>query len=455
MINPYEITETIHMIDREHLDIRTITMGISLKSCASQDIDTVCDRIYNKITTLARDLVRTGEDIEKQFGIPIINKRISVTPIATLVDALDSPTVEKCVRLAKTLDRAAKAVGVNFLGGYTALVHKGYTRGERVLIESIPEALAATDLVCSSVNIGSTRAGINMDAVREMGGIIKCAAELTKDTSGFACAKLVVFCNAVEDNPFMAGAFLGEGEGECVINVGVSGPGVVKNALEKVKGEDFGIVAETVKKTAFKITRMGQLVAQEASKRLGVPFGIVDLSLAPTPAVGDSVAYILEEMGLEQCGAHGTTAALALLNDAVKKGGVMASGYVGGLSGAFIPVSEDAGMIAAAKAGSLSLEKLEAMTCVCSVGLDMIVIPGNTPADTISAIIADEAAIGMINQKTTAVRVIPAPGKAEGDIVEFGGLLGTGPVMPVSKLSSSGFIARGGRIPAPINSLKN
>ena len=455
MINPYEITETIHMIDREHLDIRTITMGISLKSCASQDIDTVCDRIYNKITTLARDLVRTGEDIEKQFGIPIINKRISVTPIATLVDALDSPTVEKCVRLAKTLDRAAKAVGVNFLGGYTALVHKGYTRGERVLIESIPEALAATDLVCSSVNIGSTRAGINMDAVREMGGIIKCAAELTKDTSGFACAKLVVFCNAVEDNPFMAGAFLGEGEGECVINVGVSGPGVVKNALEKVKGKDFGIVAETVKKTAFKITRMGQLVAQEASKRLGVPFGIVDLSLAPTPAVGDSVAYILEEMGLEQCGAHGTTAALALLNDAVKKGGVMASGYVGGLSGAFIPVSEDAGMIAAAKAGSLSLEKLEAMTCVCSVGLDMIVIPGNTPADTISAIIADEAAIGMINQKTTAVRVIPAPGKAEGDIVEFGGLLGTGPVMPVSKLSSSGFIARGGRIPAPINSLKN
>ena len=455
MINPYEITETIHMIDREHLDIRTITMGISLKSCASQDIDTVCERIYNKITTLARDLVKTGEDIEKQFGIPIINKRISVTPIATLVDALDDPTVEKCVRIAKTLDRAAKAVGVNFLGGYTALVHKGYTRGERVLIESIPEALAATDLVCSSVNIGSTRAGINMDAVREMGAIIKRAAELTKDTSGFACAKLVVFCNAVEDNPFMAGAFLGEGEGECVINVGVSGPGVVKNALEKVKGEDFGIVAETVKKTAFKITRMGQLVAQEASKRLGVPFGIVDLSLAPTPAVGDSVAYILEEMGLEQCGAHGTTAALALLNDAVKKGGVMASGYVGGLSGAFIPVSEDAGMIAAAKAGSLTLEKLEAMTCVCSVGLDMIVIPGDTPADTISAIIADEAAIGMINQKTTAVRVIPAPGKAEGDIVEFGGLLGTGPVMPVRKLSSSAFIARGGRIPAPINSLKN
>lgn len=455
MINPYEIIETINMIDREHLDIRTITMGISLKSCASQDIDVVCDRVYNKITTLARDLVRTGEDIEKQFGIPIINKRISVTPIATLVDALDDPTVEKCVRIAKTLDRAAKAVGVNFLGGYTALVHKGHTRGERVLVESIPEALSATELVCSSVNIGSTRAGINMDAVREMGEIIKRAAELTADTDGFACAKLVVFCNAVEDNPFMAGAFLGEGEGECVINVGVSGPGVVKTALEKVKGEDFGVVAETVKKTAFKITRMGQLVAQEASKRLGVPFGIVDLSLAPTPAVGDSVAYILEEMGLEQCGAHGTTAALALLNDAVKKGGVMASGYVGGLSGAFIPVSEDAGMIAAARSGALSLEKLEAMTCVCSVGLDMIVIPGDTPAATISAIIADEAAIGMINQKTTAVRVIPAPGKSEGDTVEFGGLLGTGPVMPVRKLSSETFINRGGRIPAPINSLKN
>ena len=453
MINPYEITETIHMIDREHLDIRTITMGISLRSCASQDIDTVCDRIYNKITTLAHDLVRTGEDIEKQFGIPIINKRISVTPIATLVDALDEPTVEKCVRIAKTLDRAAKTVGVNFLGGYTALVHKGYTRGERVLIESIPEALKETELVCSSVNIGSTRAGINMDAVREMGGIVKRAAELTADRDGFACAKLVVFCNAVEDNPFMAGAFLGEGE--CVINVGVSGPGVVKNALEKVRGEDFGVVAETVKKTAFKITRMGQLVAQEASKRLGVPFGIVDLSLAPTPAVGDSVAYILEEMGLEQCGAHGTTAALALLNDAVKKGGVMASGYVGGLSGAFIPVSEDAGMIAAARSGALSIEKLEAMTCVCSVGLDMIVIPGDTPASTVSAIIADEAAIGMINQKTTAVRVIPAPGRSEGETVEFGGLLGTGPVMPVRRLRSDAFIARGGRIPAPINSLKN
>lgn len=455
MINPFEIIETINMIDNENLDIRTITMGISLKSCAGPDIDKVCENVYNKITTYAKDLVKTGEDIEKQFGIPIINKRISVTPVATLVDALENPDTEKCVKIAKTLDRAAKAVGVNFIGGYSALVHKGFTNGERVLIESIPEALANTDIVCSSVNIGSTRAGINMDAVKRMGEIVKEAAELTKDTQGFACAKLVVFCNAVEDNPFMAGAFLGEGEGECVINVGVSGPGVVKCALEKVKGEDFGTVAETIKKTAFKITRMGQLVAQEASKRLGVPFGIVDLSLAPTPAVGDSVAYILEEMGLEKCGTHGTTAALALLNDAVKKGGVMASGYVGGLSGAFIPVSEDAGMIAAAECGALSLEKLEAMTCVCSVGLDMIAVPGDTTAATISAIIADEAAIGMINQKTTAVRIIPAPGLKEGDSVEFGGLLGTGPVMSVKPYSSEEFIARGGRIPAPINSLKN
>ncbi len=455
MINPFEIIETINMIEDENLDIRTITMGISLKSCAGPDIDTVCEKVYDKITTYAKDLVKTGEDIENQFGIPIINKRISVTPIATLVDALDEPTVDKCIKLAKTLDKAAKAVGVNFIGGYTALVHKGFTKGERVLIESIPSALAETDIVCSSVNIGSTRAGINMDAVKTMGEVVKEAARLTESTQGFACAKLVVFCNAVEDNPFMAGAFLGEGEGECVINVGVSGPGVVKCALEKVKGKDFGVVAETVKKTAFKITRMGQLVAQEASKRLGVPFGIVDLSLAPTPAVGDSVAYILEEMGLEKCGTHGTTAALALLNDAVKKGGVMASGYVGGLSGAFIPVSEDAGMIAAAECGALSLEKLEAMTCVCSVGLDMIVVPGDTTAATISAIIADEAAIGMINQKTTAVRVIPAPGMKEGDVVEFGGLLGTGPVMKVSPYSSEDFIARGGRIPAPINSLKN
>lgn len=455
MINPFEIVETIKMIDDENLDIRTITMGISLKSCAGPDIDTVCDKVYKKITTLARDLVKTGEDIEEQFGIPIIHKRISVTPIATLVDALDNPTVNKAVQIAKTLDKAAKEVGVNFIGGFSALVHKDYTVGERVLIDAIPRALTETDLVCSSVNVGSTRAGINMDAVKQMGAVVKQAAEMTADQKGFACAKLVVFCNAVEDNPFMAGAFLGEGEGECVINVGVSGPGVVKCALEQVKGEDFGVVAETIKKTAFKITRMGQLVAKEASKRLGVPFGIVDLSLAPTPAVGDSVAYILEEMGLEKCGTHGTTAALALLNDAVKKGGVMASGYVGGLSGAFIPVSEDAGMIAAAKDGVLTLEKLEAMTCVCSVGLDMIVVPGDTSAETISAIIADEAAIGMINTKTTAVRVIPAPGTKEGDMVEFGGLLGSGPVMPVKKYSSAEFIMRGGRIPAPINSLKN
>ena len=455
MINSFEVAETIHMIDKENLDIRTITMGISLKSCAGPDIDKVCDKVYEKITALAKDLVKVGKDIEDLYGIPIINKRISVTPISNLIDALENPTVEDCVKLAKTLDRAAKTVGVNFIGGYSALVHKDYTKGERLLIESIPYALSQTDIVCSSVNVGSTRAGINMDAVSQMGEIVKKAAELTKDTDGFACAKLVVFCNAVEDNPFMAGAFHGEGEGECVINVGVSGPGVVKCALEKVKGEPFGVVAETIKKTAFKITRMGQLVAQEASKRLNVPFGIVDLSLAPTPAVGDSVAYILEEMGLEKCGTHGTTAALALLNDAVKKGGVMASSYVGGLSGAFIPVSEDAGMIDAAKAGALSLEKLEAMTCVCSVGLDMIVISGDTPAATISAIIADEAAIGMVNSKTTAVRIIPAPGKKVGDVVEFGGLLGTGPVMAVSKYGSEEFVARKGRIPAPLQSLKN
>lgn len=455
MINPFEIFETINMIDKENLDIRTITMGISLKSCADPDVDAACRKIYNKITDYAKRLVSVGEEIEEQYGIPIINKRISVTPISGIVDALDEPTVEKCVKIAKTLDRAAKDVGVNFIGGYSALVHKDYTKGEKILIESIPQALAQTDIVCSSVNVASTRAGINMDAVAQMGRIIKQAAELTAENGGFACAKLVVFSNAVEDNPFMAGAFHGEGEGECVINVGVSGPGVVKCALEKVMGEPFGVVAETIKKTAFKITRMGQLVAQEASRRLGVPFGIVDLSLAPTPAVGDSVAYILEEMGLEQCGAHGTTAALALLNDAVKKGGIMASSYVGGLSGAFIPVSEDAGMIAAAKSGSLTLEKLEAMTCVCSVGLDMIVVPGDTPAETISAIIADEAAIGMVNSKTTAVRIIPAPGKTVGDTVEFGGLLGSGPVMAVKSLSSKEFIARGGRIPAPMQSLKN
>lgn len=455
MLNPFEIKETIDMISKENLDIRTITMGISLKSCAGPDIDTVCNKVYDKITSLAKNLVQTGEEIEAQYGIPIINKRISVTPAASLIDALENPTKEDCVKLAQTLDRAAKTTGVNFIGGYSALVHKDFTNGERLLIASIPEALASTERVCSSVNVGSTRAGINMDAVRLMGETIKKAAELTADTQGFACAKLVVFCNAVEDNPFMAGAFHGEGEGESVINVGVSGPGVVKCALEKVKGEPFGIVAETIKKTAFKITRMGQLVAHEASKRLHVPFGIVDLSLAPTPAVGDSVAYILEEMGLEKCGTHGTTAALALLNDAVKKGGVMASSYVGGLSGAFIPVSEDAGMIEAASCGSLSLEKLEAMTCVCSVGLDMIVLPGDTSASTIAAIIADEAAIGMVNSKTTAVRVIPAPNKKVGDVVAFGGLLGSGPVMRVSGYSSDAFIARGGRIPAPLQSLKN
>ncbi len=455
MITPFEVMETINMIDNENLDIRTITMGISLKSCANSDIDVMCKKVYDKILYYAHDLVKVGEEIEAQFGIPIINKRISVTPVATLVDALDEPTVEDAVKLAKTLDKAAKAVGVNFIGGYSALVHKDYTKGELVLIESIPYALAETDIVCSSVNVATTRAGINMDAVAQMGRVIKKAAELTEDSGGFACAKLVVFANAVEDNPFMAGAFHGEGEGECVINVGVSGPGVVKCALEKVRGKSFGVVAETIKKTAFKITRMGQLVAQEASKRLGVPFGIVDLSLAPTPAIGDSVAYILEEMGIEKCGAHGTTAALALLNDAVKKGGVMASGFVGGLSGAFIPVSEDAGMIDSARVGALSLEKLEAMTCVCSVGLDMIAVPGSTSAETISAIIADEAAIGMVNSKTTAVRIIPAPGYEVGDTVEFGGLLGSGPVMPVSRFNSTAFINRGGRIPAPLQSLKN
>ena len=455
MINPFEIIETINMIAKENLDIRTITMGISLKNCTDPDVDKACDKIYKKITSYAKNLVKVGCEIEEQFGIPIINKRISVTPAATVIDALDAPDTEKCLKVAKALDAAAKDVGVNFIGGYSALVHKGFTKGERILIESIPTVLANTDIVCSSVNVGSTRAGINMDAVALMGNIIKEAAELTKDSGGFACAKLVVFCNAVEDNPFMAGAFHGEGEGDCVINVGVSGPGVVKCALEKVKGEPFGIVAETIKNTAFKITRMGQLVASEASKRLGVPFGIVDLSLAPTPAIGDSVAYILEEMGLEKCGTHGTTAALALLNDAVKKGGVMASSYVGGLSGAFIPVSEDAGMISAAKAGALSIEKLEAMTCVCSVGLDMIAVPGDTTADTISCIIADEAAIGMVNNKTTAVRIIPAPGRKVGETVEFGGLLGSGPIMPLNKYQGAEFIARGGRIPAPLQSLKN
>ena len=452
MINQFEANETIHMIENENLDIRTITMGISLFDCADSNSDKACEKIYDKITKKAENLVKTGEDIEGEFGIPIINKRISVTPISMVAAAGDT---DDYVKYAKALDRAAKAVGVNFIGGFSALVQKGFTNADRNLINSIPEALAQTDIVCSSVNVGSTKAGISMDAVKLMGEKIKETALLTSASDGFGCAKLVVFCNAVEDNPFMAGAFLGAGEPECVINVGVSGPGVVKHALEKVRGCDFGTVSETIKKTAFKVTRMGQLVAQEASKRLNVPFGIVDLSLAPTPAVGDSVAYILEEMGIEKCGAHGTTAALALLNDAVKKGGVFASSYVGGLSGAFIPVSEDAGMISAASRGALSLDKLEAMTCVCSVGLDMIVIPGETSASTISAIIADEMAIGMINNKTTAVRIIPAPGKKVGDVVEFGGLLGTGPVMRVSPYSSEEFINRGGRIPAPIHSLRN
>lgn len=452
MIKPFEIIETIKMIQEENLDIRTITMGISLRDCSSFDGQASRDKIYDKITRLAKNLVKVGEDIEKEYGIPIINKRISVTPMSIVAE---SSSEENYIKYAQTLDKAAQEVGVNFIGGFSALVHKGYTIGDKRLISSIPEALSLTKKVCSSVNLASTKAGINMDAVKEMGQIIKKAAHLTADSGGLGCAKLVVFANVPEDNPFMAGAFHGVGEPECVINVGVSGPGVVKCALEKVKGEDFEIVSETIKKTAFKITRMGQLVAREASKRLGVSFGIVDLSLAPTPAVGDSVAYILEEMGLEKCGTHGTTAALALLNDAVKKGGTMASSFVGGLSGAFIPVSEDAGMIEAVKQGALSIEKLEAMTCVCSVGLDMIVVPGETSAETISAIIADEAAIGVVNNKTTAVRIIPAPGKVVGDVVEFGGLLGSGPVMKVNKFSSKDFINRGGRIPAPLHSLRN
>ena len=452
MINSGEILQTIEMIDQQHLDIRTITMGISLRDCAHPDVNKCCDKMYDKITRYAENLVKTGEDIEKEFGIPIINKRISVTPIAI---AAESCETDDYVPFAKTLDRAAAEVGVNFIGGFSALVHKGFTVGDRKLISAIPQALAETGCVCSSVNVATTKSGINMDAVAMMGRAVKEAAALTADNGGMACAKLVVFANAVEDNPFMAGAFHGVGEPECVINVGVSGPGVVHHALQAVKGQSFDVVAETIKKTAFRITRMGQLVAQEASRRLNVPFGIVDLSLAPTPAIGDSVADILEEMGLSSVGAHGTTAALALLNDAVKKGGVMASSHVGGLSGAFIPVSEDAGMIAAVKKGALSIEKLEAMTCVCSVGLDMIAVPGDTPAETISAIIADEAAIGVINNKTTAVRVIPAPGKTVGDTVDFGGLLGTAPVMPVNQNDSSLFIARGGRIPAPRHSLRN
>ena len=451
-MNSNNILETIKMIEEEKLDIRTITMGISLLDCIDSDGDKAREKIYNKIVSSAKDLVKVGKEIENEFGIPIVNKRISVTPISIIAGATDETDY---VKFSQTLDTAAETLGVDFIGGFSALVQKGYTKGDKILINSIPEALAKTSKVCSSVNVGSSRSGINMDAVREMGEVIKKTAEYTKDTKGFGCAKLVVFCNAVEDNPFMAGAFHGVGEADKVISVGVSGPGVVQRALEKVKGESFDVVAETIKKTAFKITRMGQLVAKEASERLGVPFGIVDLSLAPTPAVGDSVAHILEEMGLEVVGTHGTTAALALLNDAVKKGGVMACSHVGGLSGAFIPVSEDAGMIDAVLNGSLNLEKLEAMTAICSVGLDMIAVPGDTPAETIAAMIADESAIGMINNKTTAVRVIPAPGCKVGDLVEFGGLLGTAPVMPVNKYSSSLFIQRGGRIPAPIHSFKN
>ena len=452
MLNRNDILETINMIDQQHLDIRTITMGISLLSCADPDPKAACRKIYDKITRCAEKLVRTGEEIEREFGIPIVNKRISVTPMALVTAASET---EDYVPFAAALDAAAKSTGVNFIGGFSALVQKGMTEADRKLIAAIPEALATTELVCSSVNVGSTKAGINMDAVALMGQTIKRTAELTAAHGGFGCAKLVVFCNAVEDNPFMAGAFHGVGEPEKVINVGVSGPGVVHHALKAVKGQPFDVVAETVKKTAFRITRMGQLVAQEASRRLDTPFGIVDLSLAPTPAVGDSVARILEEMGLEVCGTHGTTAALALLNDAVKKGGVMASSSVGGLSGAFIPVSEDEGMIAAAASGALTIDKLEAMTCVCSVGLDMIAVPGDTSAETISAIIADEAAIGMVNSKTTAVRLIPAPGCKVGDAVEFGGLLGSAPVQRVHPFSSAEFVARGGRIPAPMQSLKN
>lgn len=452
MINPFEVIQTIKMIQEENLDIRTITMGISLRDCCHPDSIQACRKIYDKITRLSANLVKVGEDIEREYGIPIINKRISVTPISLVAESCED---DNYVRFAEVLEKAANTVGVNFIGGFSALVHKGYTVGDRKLIKSIPEALATTGKVCSSVNVATTKAGINMDAVREMGQIIKQAADLTADKGGLGCAKLVVFSNVPEDNPFMAGAFHGIGEPECVINVGVSGPGAVKCALEKVGDADFEVVAETIKNIAFKITRMGQLVAREASKRLGVSFGIVDLSLAPTPAIGDSVAHILEVMGVEKCGTHGTTAALALLNDAVKKGGTMASSYVGGLSGAFIPVSEDAGMIDAVKKGALSLDKLEAMTCVCSVGLDMIVVPGSTSAETISAIIADEVAIGVINNKTTAVRIIPAPGKVVGDVVEFGGLLGSGPVMAVNKFSSENFIKRGGRIPAPIHSLRN
>ena len=454
MININEVIETNKMIDKENLDVRTITLGISLLDCIDSDLTKLCDNVYKKITTMAKDLVATGEEIGKEFGVPIVNKRISVTPIA-LIGGSACKTPDDFVKIAQTLDRAAKTVGVNFIGGYTALVSKKMTQADKNLILSIPKALATTEYICSSVNVGSTKTGLDMDAILLMGKVVKETAVLTKDNDSIGCAKLVVFCNAPDDNPFMAGAFHGVTEGDAVINVGVSGPGVVKTALDKVKGKDFSAVCETIKKTAFKITRVGQLVAHEASKRLGVPFGIIDLSLAPTPAVGDSIAEIFESLGLERAGAPGTTAALAMLNDQVKKGGVMASSYVGGLSGAFIPVSEDQGMIDAVTEGALTLEKLEAMTCVCSVGLDMIAIPGDTKETTIAGIIADEMAIGMVNQKTTAVRLIPVQGKDVGDQAEFGGLLGYAPISPVNTFSCEKFVTRGGRIPAPIHSFKN
>lgn len=454
MINIFEVNETNKMIEQENLDVRTITMGISLLDCIDSDLDTMNEKIYNKITTKAKDLVATGDEIAAEFGIPVVNKRVSVTPIA-LVGGVACHSTEDFVSVAKTLDKVAKTIGVNFIGGYSALVSKGMTPAEELLIRSIPQALAVTERVCSSVNVGSTKTGINMDAVKLMGEIVLETAEASKEQDSLGCAKLVVFCNAPDDNPFMAGAFHGVTEADCIINVGVSGPGVVKTALESVRGADFQTLCEMIKRTAFKVTRVGQLVAQEASKRLGVPFGIVDLSLAPTPAIGDSVAEILEEIGLERVGAPGTTAALALLNDQVKKGGVMAAQAVGGLSGAFIPVSEDQGMIDSVNLGALTLEKLEAMTCVCSVGLDMIAIPGDTKASTIAGIIADESAIGMINQKTTAVRLIPVIGKGVGETVEFGGLLGYAPIMPVNQFSCDAFVERGGRIPAPIHSFKN
>ena len=454
MINIYEVFETNKMIEKENLDVRTITMGISLLDCADSNLDVLCQNIYDKICRLAKDLVKTGEDISREFGIPIVNKRIAITPIS-LVGGSACKTPDDYVKVAKALDRAAKTVGVNFLGGYSAVVSKGMSKSDELLIRSIPKALAETDFICSSINVGSTKTGINMDAVKLMGEIVKQTAEATKERASIGCAKLVVLCNAPDDNPFMAGAFHGVSEADAVISVGVSGPGVVKYALESVRGESFEVLCETIKRTAFKITRVGQLVAKEASSRLGIPFGIIDLSLAPTPAVGDSVADILKEIGLEHPGAPGTTAALAMLNDQVKKGGIMASSYVGGLSGAFIPVSEDQGMIDAVEAGALTIEKLEAMTCVCSVGLDMIAIPGDTHATTISGIIADEAAIGMINQKTTAVRVIPAVGMKVGDNVDFGGLLGHAPIMPVNRFSCEAFVNRVGRIPAPVHSFKN